>query len=150
MLMKSIPQKTAVISCAMLLGIGLATATRADYMSSTTAAQSDRRQGNPETTEQQSPGNIQNDQSSRGKTMKGEVVRVEGDTWFIKDERGKEVQLHVDQTTRRSPQRVDDKNMKGVVIEAMVNDQHHALSISSPDRRDDRHDHSTADTEQRR
>jgi uncharacterized protein YdeI (BOF family) len=145
-----IPQKAAVISCAMLLGLGLATAARADDVSATAAAQSDRRQGNTEPTDQQSAGKMQNDQLQHGKTIKGEVVRVDGDMWFIKDERGKEIQLHVDQTTRRSPQKVDDKNMKGVVIEAMINDQNHALTISSPDRRDDRHDHSTATSEEKR
>ena len=147
-----IPQKAAVLSCAMLLGLGLTTATRADNVnvSGTTVEQSDRRQGNPETSRQQSSGTMQNDQLQRGKTIKGEVVRIDGDLWFVKDERGKEIQLHVDQTTRRSPQKVDDKNMKGVVIEAMINDQNHALAISSPDRRDDRHDHSTATTEEKR
>jgi len=147
-----IQQKAAVLSCAMLLGLGLTNAARADNVnvSATAAAQSDRRQGNPEPTEQQSFGKMQNDQLQRGKTIKGEVMRVDGDMWFIKDERGKEIQLHVDQTTRRSPQKVDDKNMKGVVIEAMINDQNHAVAISSPDRRDDRHDHSTATTEEKR
>lgn len=148
--MISISQNAAVITCAMLLGLGLATAARADNVSATAVEQSDRRQGNPEPTDQQSSGKMQNDQLQRGKTIKGEVVRVDGDMWFVKDERGKEIQLHVDQTTRRSPQKGDDKNMKGVVIEAMINDQNHALAISSPDRRDDRHDHSTATTEEKR
>ena len=140
--MRSILQMSAVISCAILLGLGLPTDSRAGNMSATAGDQSDRRQGNPDPGEQQSAGMTQNDQLQRGKTIKGEVVRVDGDMWFIKDERGKEIQLHVDQTTRRSPQKADDKNMKGVFVEAMINDQNHAMSISSPDRRDDRHDHS--------
>ena len=143
-------QKAGIISCALLLGLGLAADTRADNVQATAAAQSDRRQGNPETSEQQSPGNMQNDQSSRGKTIKGEVERVDGDMWFVKDEQGKEIKLHVDQTTRMSPQKLDDKNMKGIFIHAMVNDQNHALSISSPDRRDDRHDHSADNAEEKR
>lgn len=126
--------KAVVISGCMFLGLGLA----ADYILA--ADQSDRRQGKEDTHEAQT----QTDQAPHGKTIKGEVVRVDGEKWFIKDERGKEIQLHVDQTTRRSPQKGDDKNLKGTSIEAMVNDSNHALSISSPDRRDDRHDHSTS------
>ena len=126
--MKSTPQKTAVISCAMLLGLGLATGTRAD---------------NPEATEQQNPGNMQTDQSQHGTTIKGEVVRIDGDMWFIKDVRGKEIGLHVDQSTRQSEEAVDKNKIKGVVVEAVVDDQYHALSISSLDRRNDHADDAT-------
>lgn len=127
----------------MLLGLGLATETRADNLSATTA-QSDRREGNPEATEQQNAGNMQTDQSQQRTTIKGEVVRVDGDMWFIKDARGKEIGLHVDQSTRQPEQEAVDKNkIKGVVVEAVVDDQHHALSISSLDRRNDHADGTT-------
>ena len=33
------------------------------------------------------------------------MLRVEGDNWFVKEEDGKEVQLHIDQTTHRYPKR---------------------------------------------
>ena len=52
------------------------------------------------------------------------------------------MQLHIDQSTQLYPKKIDGKNMKGVLIEAKVNDQNHALSIRSSDRRNDRHDHS--------
>ena len=81
-------------------------------------------------------------QPQRGNTVKGEVLRIEGDTWIIKEESGKEIRLHIDQTTQQYPKKIDGKNMRGVLIEAKVSDQNHALSISSSDRRNDRHDHS--------
>ncbi len=143
--MMRIEQKVGAISCAVLFGIGLVTAPG----SAVAADQTDRRQGKEETHEQ-SPANIQNDQATSSKTVKGEVVRVDGEKWFIKDARGKEIQLHVDQTTRRSPQKADDKNMNGVTIEAMINEQNHALSVSSPDRRDDRHDHSSSNATEKK
>lgn len=142
--MRGIERKIGVICCGVLLGIGLATGPG----SVIAADQTDRRQGKEETHE--SSGSLQNDQASSGKTVKGEVVRVDGEKWFIKDARGKEIQLHVDQTTRRSPQKADDKNMKGVTIEAMINEQNHALSVSSPDRRDDRHDHSAGNAAEKK
>ena len=143
--MKGIKRKIGVLCCGVLFGIGLATGPG----SAIAADQTDRRQGKEETHEQ-SPGSLQNDQASSAKPVKGEVVRVDGEKWFIKDARGKEIQLHVDQTTRRSPQKADDKNMKGVTIEAMINEQNHALSVSSPDRRDDRHDHSASNAAEKR
>ena len=56
--------------------------------------------------------------------IKGELMRVQDAEYFIRGKDGKEVRLHTDKTTE----------MKGTVkkgdrIEAMVNDQNHALSI---------------------
>ena len=125
--MLSMHKMTGIISCTFLLSLGISTAVRADNLpvnaDKLTAEQSDRSQG--ETT--------QNDQSQNGKVIKGEVLRVEGDNWFIKDENGKEVQFSIDQTTRG----YEGEDMKGVHIEAMVDDQNHAELISSPDRRND-------------
>jgi translation initiation factor IF-1 len=61
-----------------------------------------------------------------GKTIKGEVLRVEGDNYFIKNgEDGKVVRLHVDKTTNKKsvPIRPGDN------VEAKFNDQNHAISI---------------------
>jgi hypothetical protein len=71
------------------------------------------------------------------KTIKGEVLRVEGNDCFIKGQDGKEVRLHIDLTTMKA------KNIEpGEHIEAKVNDQNHALSILSAqaltDRRNDK------------
>jgi translation initiation factor IF-1 len=67
------------------------------------------------------------------KTIKGEVLRVEGDNYFVKESDGKEVRMHIDQTTKMGERNIN----QGDVIEAQVNDQNHALSILSPDRRSD-------------
>ena len=61
-----------------------------------------------------------------GKTIKGEVLRVEDDHYFIKNgEDGKVVRLHVDKTTNKKsvPIRPGDN------VEAKFNDQNHAISI---------------------
>lgn len=144
--MVSIQKIAGVMSCAFLLGLGLSTPSQAVNSTVTTdelkAEQSDRRQGGQEAGEQQMSDVKKTAPSQHGKTVKGEVLRIEGDNWFIKEGNGKEMQLHIDQTTQQYPKKIDGKNMKGVLIEAKVNDQNHALSISSSDRRNDRHDHS--------
>jgi predicted RNA-binding protein with RPS1 domain len=146
-MMKSIQKMIGVLSCTLLLGLGLSPLGRADTPTETAdelkAEQSDRRQGGQEAGEQQMSGMKKEAQSQEGKTVKGKVLRIEGGNWFLKEENGKEIQVHVDQTTQQYPKKIDGKNMKGVQIEAMVNDQNHALSIRSSDRRDDRHDHSS-------
>ena len=78
---------------------------------------------------------IQEDQTGRGpsgEAIKGEVLHVEGDHLFVKAENGKEVRMQIDQTTRKS-----HKPVQGELIEATVNEEGHALSINSPDRRND-------------
>jgi translation initiation factor IF-1 len=61
-----------------------------------------------------------------GKTIKGEVLRVEGDNYFIKNgEDGKVVRLHVDKTTQKKSVQI----APGDNVEAKYNDQHHAISI---------------------
>ena len=61
--------------------------------------------------------------------IKGEVLRVEGDQLFVKGENGKEVRLHIDQTTRKGKKIL----LQGELIEATVNEEYHALSINSPE-----------------
>lgn len=65
-------------------------------------------------------------QSDAGKTIKGEVVRVEGDNYFVKGQDGKEVRLQVDPNTQKI-----GTISQGDRIEAKVNDQNRALSIRS-------------------
>jgi hypothetical protein len=72
-------------------------------------------------------------ESQSAKTIKGEVLRIEGDNYVVKDQDGKEVRLHIDQTTKMSEKKLD----QGELIEATVNEQNHVLSIPSPDRRND-------------
>ena len=58
--------------------------------------------------------------------IEGQVLRVEGDNYFVKGQDGKEVRLHTDQTTQKT-----GNIRQGDLIEAEVNDQNHALSIRS-------------------
>jgi ribosomal protein S1 len=69
----------------------------------------------------------------KGEIIKGEVLRIDGDHLFVKGEDGKEVRIHIDETTKMSDKKLD----QGELIEATVNEQNHALSILSPDRRSD-------------
>ncbi len=134
--MNSLPKFVGVIACGALLCLGLSTAAQADNSPSTVnrlkADQSDRRQGGQEAGEKQMK-NMEDGQSNGTKTIKGEVLRIEGNDCFIKRQDGKEVQLHIDLTTLKA------SNIEtGEHIEAMVNDQNHALSILSTDRRNDK------------
>jgi outer membrane lipoprotein SlyB len=63
-------------------------------------------------------------QSPAGKTIQGEVVRVEGNDCVIKDPDGKEVRLQIDLPILKA------ENIEpGDRIEAQVNDQNHVLSF---------------------
>ncbi len=127
--MVSIPKVVGVLSCGFLLCLGLSRGAQADDAASAadkpTADQSDRRQSGQEAGERQM-NDMQGGQSNRGKTIKGEVVRVEGNNCFVKGQDGKEVRLHIDVTTLKA------KNIEpGDRIEAKVNDQNHTLSVLS-------------------
>ena len=128
--MVSIPKVVGVLSCGFLLCLGLSNAAQAGNAASTTdemkADQSDRRQGGQEAGEQQMNDDMTGGQSKDGKMIKGEVLRVEGDNYFVKGQDGKEVRMHTDQTTQKI-----GSFKQGDRIEAKVNDKHHALSIRS-------------------
>lgn len=65
--------------------------------------------------------------SKPGKTVKGEVVRVDGDNYFVKQhEDGKVVRMHVDRTTNTKSSM---KAKPGDNIEAKVDGQGHAISF---------------------
>jgi uncharacterized protein YdeI (BOF family) len=67
-------------------------------------------------------------QSPVGKTIEGEVLRVEGNDYVIKDQDGKEVQLQIDLPILKA------RNVEpGDRIEAQVNDQNHVLSFKLGD-----------------
>ena len=100
------------------------------------AAQSDRRQGGQEAGEKQM-NDMEGGQSEGSKTIKGEVLTVEGDNLLVKAQDGNEVRLHTDHTTQMA------RNIEpGERIEAEVTDQNHALSVLSAqavqDRRNDK------------
>ena len=76
-------------------------------------------------------------QSQRVEAIKGEVLRIEGDTYIVKGEDGKEVRFHTDDTTHKT----GDIN-QGDRIEAQMNDQNYALSIRSTPTTDRRNEKS--------
>jgi ribosomal protein S1 len=90
------------------------------------ADQSDRRQGGQEAGEKQMSDEMKGDQAKDGTMIQGEVLRVEGDNYFVKGQDGKEVRLHIDKTTQKI-----GSFQQGDRIEATVNNKNHALSIRS-------------------
>ncbi|MDK2745434.1 MAG: hypothetical protein H8K03_00345 [Nitrospira sp.] len=64
--------------------------------------------------------------AGEGKTIKGELFRVEDGNYFVKVKGGNEVRLHTDKTTK-----MVGEIRKGDQVEAKINDQDHALSIRS-------------------
>lgn len=58
------------------------------------------------------------------RTIKGEVLRVEESSYFVKQYDGDQVRVHIDGTTKMAR-----SIGQGEHIEAKVNDEHHALSI---------------------
>ena len=69
----------------------------------------------------------------------GEVVRVDGATYHVKDEGGKEVKVQADQTTEKPP------ISQGDHISANVDNQNHALWIRANRGTDRRTEHASAD-----
>lgn len=129
--MVSIPKAVGVLSCGFLVCLGLSNAVQADNAASfedkLKADQSDRRQGGQEAGKKQM-NDMEGGQLNGGKTIKGEVLRVEGDNYFVNGQNGKEVRLHIDETTNKA------RNIKiepGDQIEAKVTNQNHALSVLS-------------------
>ena len=128
--MVSIAKVVGALSCGFLLCVGLSQVAQAGNAVPTTdemkADQSDRRQGGQESGEKQMSDEMKGDQAKDGKMIQGEVLRVEGDNYFVKGHDGKEVRMHIDKTTQKIG------NFKqGDRIEAKVNDKNHALSIRS-------------------
>ena len=132
--MVSIPKVVGVLSCGFLLCLGLSNAVQAGNAASAAEEMkaeragsdaSDRRQGG-QASEKQMNDEMGSGQLKVGKTIKGEVLRVEGENYFVKGQDGKEVRLHTDKTTEKT----GTINL-GDRIEAKVNEENHALSIRS-------------------
>jgi hypothetical protein len=56
-------------------------------------------------------------------TIKGILVRIEGEFYYIKDEDGKERKIHVDISTKM------DKVITGDMVKAYVTDQGHTTTL---------------------
>ena len=127
--MVSIPKIVGVLSCGLLLCLGLSNAAQAEHAPAPsdlmkTDSQSDR-QGFQSDDDKQMNEELGSNRAKGTKTIKGELFRVEDGNYFIKVKDGKEVRLHTDKTTQMM-----GEIKKGDRIEAKVNDQNHALSIN--------------------
>lgn len=56
-------------------------------------------------------------------TVKGTLMRMEGEYYWVKDTEGKEVKLHVDASTKL------DKVVKGDRVKAYITDQGHTTTL---------------------
>ena len=131
--MVSIPKIVGVLSCGLLLCLGLSNAAWAEHAPAPsdlmkTDAQSDR-QGFQSDDDKQKNDNDRESNGAKGpKTIKGELFRIEDGNYFVKVKDGKEVRLHTDKTTQ-----MKGEIKKGERIEAKVNNENHALSIRKAD-----------------
>lgn len=84
------------------------------------------RGGDPATStdpmKQSSPGMTSGSQDRL--SIQGEILKVQGEMYTVQDASGKEVQLHVDESTQKS-----GKLKEGDQIEAEVTEEGHALSL---------------------
>jgi hypothetical protein len=72
------------------------------------------------------PPHLRSGQQEIGHTIEGEVVRIDGEHYFVEDRNGNEVRLVVNQSTlRMGPIKEGEK------VEARVNNDDHVLSIRS-------------------
>jgi hypothetical protein len=60
-------------------------------------------------------------------TVKGTLMRMEGEYYFIKDDDGKERKIHVDKSTKA------DKVVVGDMVKAYVTDQGHTTTLQRAD-----------------
>ena len=108
--MVSIPKIVGLMSCGFLLCVGL---------SSTAQASNEPAASDVMKTDSQSDRT-----GFKENTIKGELVRVEGENYFVKGKDSKEVRLHVDKTTQLGG------NFKaGDQIEVLHTEKDHAVSI---------------------
>lgn len=79
------------------------------------------------------------DAMRRSHVVSGEVVRVDGAMYVVKEKGGKEVRLQTDERTEKSPIKKGDR------ISANVDDQNHALWVRSNESTDRRNEHASTD-----
>jgi len=112
--MISIPKVVGVLSCGFVLCLGL----------SNVASSSDKLNTGL------SGGKIftvdDKDRFVPGKEVKGEIVKVDGENYVVREDSGNEVRMHVDATTET---RSKVKGKPGDHVVAKVNDKGHAISF---------------------
>lgn len=114
-----------LMSCGVMLCMGLSHgAFAANEMSGTDASKGGTAEH--QKSDHQKGDQMKGSHSDGGKMITGEVVRVEGDNYFVKGQDGKEVRLQTDSNTQKT-----GTFNQGDRIEATMNDQNRALSIRS-------------------
>jgi hypothetical protein len=119
--MVSIPK--VVMSCGILLCLGLSNLAQAGQPAS--PADPTVRKGG------QAGARGEQDKLKGGHRIEGDVLRVEGEYYFVMGQDGKEVRLHTDRSTKKT-----GSISQGNHIVANVNDQNHARSIRVADMAD--------------
>ena len=120
--MIDIPKMVRVLSCGFLLWVGLlSNMAQAETMMPGTDAGKDSQ--SQKTGEQGDPKELSIRQQGVH-IIQGDVLRVEGNTYFIKELGGKELSLHTDATTMKA-----EKIQVGDRIEAKIDENSRALSL---------------------
>ena len=125
--MTSILRVAGALSCAFLLGLGLSSATWAIEKSLAT----DKIKSEQNAVGKGSlPGLSEQDaEAARGiHTMKGKVLGFEANHYVVKRSDGRQVSLHVDETTKMTKTFAPGEWIEAKVIQ--YNDGHYALSIN--------------------
>ena len=114
--MVSISKAVGLLSCGVVLCLGLTNAVSAADGMKTAPPE---RQGG------QAGIRGELDKFKGGFVIQGEVMRIDGENYVVKGQDGKEVRLHVNEATEKT-----GTITQGDRIEAEVNNQNHALSIT--------------------
>jgi hypothetical protein len=118
--MATIPKVVGLMSCGVLLCLGLSNAAQARIAVSVTdqmnAGHSDRGD------KMRDP--MKGARSKGGWMIRGELLRIERNNYVVKGGNGKEVRLHTDKTTQMM-----EKLQLGDRVQAKVNNQYHAMVI---------------------
>ena len=118
--MVSIPKIIGVLSCGFVLGLGLSTVTQAAEKS----LAAERMKPVPSADRKADLVKPDEDTVQGINTIKGEVLRIKGEHFYVRRSDGKEMHLHTKPTTQMM-----GEFKKGDHIEAKVTDQNNALSI---------------------
>ena len=108
--MVSILKIVGLMSCGFLLCLGLSNTAQAS--------------NEPTASDVMKTNTITDQTGFKENTIKGELVRVEGENYFVKGKDGKEVRLHVDKTSQ-----LDGTFKAGDKIEAQHTEKDHVVSI---------------------
>jgi hypothetical protein len=127
--MVSIPKIVGLMSCGILLCLGLSNIAQAGHAAqavqpASPADPAGRKGGQASVRGEQ-------DKLKGGHRLEGDVLRVEGEYYFVMGQDGKEVRVHTDRSTKKT-----GSFSQGNRIVANVNDQNHARSIRVADMAD--------------